>query len=630
MKSVFNQKSVGLAVALLCATTSSSALTLGLTRSVAILGQPLELMIPIQTDSAEGSSDLCVEADVFYGDVRQDSGRVSVSVEVPAADPSVNVRVFSQNAVDEPVVTVYLRAGCEYKSTRQYVLLADLATELNPLQGANQLKVAPEEVRSSEPRLLASVAQIAPAKIETAVASNLSTNESKRTSKFTVPSALSGNRELNKNPSGEVSRKARLKLAPLDLTIKNDSSLKITDELYSAPVEDLQKRAEAEAFWRTLNVSLEDAVRLESIGVNLKDLRTLTDKNQKSLVDLEVRLTEAKAAQFWNPLVYGLAFLLLVFGGAVVYLWTQLRGSVHKSDPWWLGNGVAGSKAKELESENIPSPKDKGAGLDVKPNSKLVSKSSSIDIDLELGEPTHQKSVEINEKVKDILLATPVKSMVGHSDFVHSVNATLREIKTQEMIDATQQAEFFMTLGQHEEAIEVLVSSTRNTTEDNPHVYLELLKVLHTLSRRAEYDHYREEFNALFSGHIPVYGHFHEGGDGLDVYVDVCKHISELWPNSGALEFIDHCLVRAKNESAVTFDLEAFRDLLTLHGTALKIVASSNSDLPLFSAVKEKALKPSFDFATSQRVSDVRKASIPLKASLTDARSIDIDFDLEL
>ncbi|MGI9133234.1 MAG: hypothetical protein ACR2I0_04715 [Rhodoferax sp.] len=102
-----------------------SALTLGRARGAAWIGQTLDLSVAVQIDSGSSESALCADADVFYSESRQDPARVRVTQEPGAEPDSVLLRVVASAIVDEPVVTVYLRAGCLQKVTRKYVLLAD-------------------------------------------------------------------------------------------------------------------------------------------------------------------------------------------------------------------------------------------------------------------------------------------------------------------------------------------------------------------------------------------------------------------------------------------------------------------------------------------------------------------------
>jgi hypothetical protein len=153
------------------------------------------------------------------------------------------------------------------------------------------------------------------------------------------------------------------------------------------------------------------------------------------------------------------------------------------------------------------------------------------------------------------------------------------------MLDVRQQAEFFMALGQHDEAIKVLESSINESAEANPLVYLDLLKLFHTLSRRAEFDRYRDDFNLQFTGLVSGYARFQMEGNGLDNYADICNQIVALWPSDDALDYIEMCLVRQpQDEPGQGFDLEAFRDLLTLHGVLRRLDSAVDSAMVPFSA----------------------------------------------
>ena len=73
-------------IALLCVALGSQALTLGRIRGAAVVGRPLDMVVPVQMDAGEDASSLCFDADVFHADTRQDASRVRVVVE-PMAQP---------------------------------------------------------------------------------------------------------------------------------------------------------------------------------------------------------------------------------------------------------------------------------------------------------------------------------------------------------------------------------------------------------------------------------------------------------------------------------------------------------------------------------------------------------------
>ena len=107
------------------AAASSSALTVGRIHGAAWIGQPLSLSVPVQLDTATADTNLCAEADVYYGDVLKDPSRIRVQ-QTPGTQSATHiVQIDSAISIDEPMVTVYLRVGCGQKVSRRYVMLAD-------------------------------------------------------------------------------------------------------------------------------------------------------------------------------------------------------------------------------------------------------------------------------------------------------------------------------------------------------------------------------------------------------------------------------------------------------------------------------------------------------------------------
>src|SRR2546421_310803 len=103
-------------------------LSVGQLHGSTAVGRPLDLSGPVQFDSRD-ADEKCIRAEVFYGDSLVPANQVSVSVHRNDAASTALVRVVSTRVVDEPVVTVVMRAGCRDTATRRYVLLADPPAE---------------------------------------------------------------------------------------------------------------------------------------------------------------------------------------------------------------------------------------------------------------------------------------------------------------------------------------------------------------------------------------------------------------------------------------------------------------------------------------------------------------------
>ena len=129
---------------------------------------------------------------------------------------------------------------------------------------------------------------------------------------------------------------------------------------------------------------------------------------------------------------------------------------------------------------------------------------------------------------------------------------------TQELVDIRHQAEFFMSLGQHDQAIEILEHRLAESGESSPLVFLDLLGILHTLGRKSEYEVVRSEFNRLFTGRMSGFTAFSDEGKTLDAYPDVARRICALWPSARVLEFMEDCIFRNPGD-------EEARGTLSLH-----------------------------------------------------------------
>ncbi len=629
-------RSATAAIVLLSAAAGSSSLTLGKASGAVLLGQPLKLIVPIQLDAGERPSDLCLDAQVFYGDARQDARRVSVRSELLLQTQSANVYVTSSSHVDEPVVTVYFRAGCESKATRRFVLLADLATE-------TATRADPENLVAQSVVPVPKTAQ--PAR----PAGGDRIPVLRQVQKRPLPEAdLSESLSVNSLPAPRVApARPRLKLLPVDLTQDRDPLLKSSNELVVGDVEDLQKRADAAALWKSLNATpqyiLESDRRRLSMEADLKGLQVSTESNRQALLDLTNRLETAESQRYANPLVYALIAILFISTFGLVYLLFKWKQGGPVTLPWWRTDEASNKSTQPHPSqsnEGIQAPHGavKATALVVQPTviaAPLANEApplTEVDIDLQFDEPVlplqHKSDVEVMIRPHGPSVDTASRA-AGHLDFAHSMTTSLRAVNTQEMLDVRQQADFFLTLGQHDEALGLLKDCVDGSLDSNPLVYLDLLKALHTLGRKAEFDHYRTDFNAIFSGHVPVYAAFSQGGNGLQAYPEICQGIEAFWPSEQAIAYIEKRLVHDTDDGTQqTMDLEAFRELLMLHGIARRIASSSESGLMPFIAAKTIPSDAGAIYATGSDDFSRHEKTQPVAVADMDFGGLSIDLEL--
>lgn len=153
-------------------------------------------------------------------------------------------------------------------------------------------------------------------------------------------------------------------------------------------------------------------------------------------------------------------------------------------------------------------------------------------------------------------------------------------MKTEELLDVQQQSDFFMSLGQHEQAIEVLRNHiSQGGEEAGALAYLDLLEIYHRLGRREDYDALRAEFNRVFNAQAPLFEEFSESGRGLADYPRALRRIEHLWPSPKVLAVIEESLFRKPGTGDTErFEMEAYRELLLLYTLARQILQPDQGD----------------------------------------------------
>lgn len=345
-KPVFQKQFRGqlLAALLLLAAVQASALSIGRLRGAAWLGQGLDLSVQVQLEAGETPAAMCFEAEVFHGDVRQESGRVRVSTPAAeAAAPSMQVRVQSAALVDEPVVTVYLRETCVAKVARRFVLLAELTPEpvapqlpLLPAAAvpanlaAQPAASAPVQVTPVPERASPAAAEARPSPPPVAAKP-----KPRRTAPAQAPS------EPKKEATAPKPQPPKPAAAPAKPTLKLD------------PVETLRERVmqlEAAAAQPPASATPEEVQRLQKLEQNLQSLLTLTAKNERSLAELREKLKLAETEKYDNLLVYALAALLLVSLAGLAYLLLRQRRAESAKD-WWHGAASAPTRSFQADDK---------------------------------------------------------------------------------------------------------------------------------------------------------------------------------------------------------------------------------------------------------------------------------------
>lgn len=648
------KSALALLILTLFAAGSSTAMSLGRHRGVALVGRPLDISVQAVLDAQDDQAALCIEADAFYADNKLDKSLVRVSTEKALSNPlDTIIRIRSSVPVDEPVVTLYLRVGCQQKTERRYVVLADLVSEPAGLpalplaaglgaslpvplatagSSAAGASVAASATASSISPSVAPAASAPARRNRARPAAALASGSSGVADPLAAgqPAAATSSKEDvstvkrdrqrvgDIGASGRTDRgtvgKARLKLEPLDLSIEHDPQLKSSTELLSVPAAGEQQRSAAAALWRALTAQpqdiLRDAEKLQSLENALSTLRAQTQKNQLALTELNSQLEKTRAERYANWLVYALGTLLLSALVGLIYIW-RLRtssGTANTSElPWWRKNKSSEKGwANNFPESAFPVAPDSMTADEtdspaVRKKEKKIKKSARalLNPDSALGadESAFTEVRHISRLDGDSMLS-PLSSL----DFTVSMPHVARTVKAEELFDVQQQADFFVSLGQYEQAVDVLRGHIVGNIQTSPLVYMDLFNLYHQLDRQADYVALRKDFNQLFTGKIPAFELYTDSSPGLEAYPVALTRIEALWPSPKVLEVIEESILRRPVASADAFDLEAYRELLLLYAVAKELVhpegdkdhSALRVDLPVVPIDDSSAQPPRF------------------------------------
>lgn len=660
-------------VAVLVAATTASALSLGRVRGTALIGRALDLSVMAGVEPGEATPEAnCFAAEVFYGDTRVSPASVNITPE-RSSGGEMRIRVRSNIAVDEPVVTLFIRQSCGSSVSRRYVLLAEALSESEAI-GATAIQINPAsatgtaapvvspriafggatggvdgaaEERASARRAQRQAQKDASSERRVRRANQAQVSESRPSRPAPVVKAPAERKERQSimRQSAEPSA-SRLKIDLLEATSAN-LNLRGSAEMASAPSTDAAVRAQAQALWRTLNASpeeaLRDAQRLETIDAQLRLAQAQTKRQGQDITTLSTQLQTAQSERYINPLTIGLGLLSLAALGLAALFWTRSRRVIEQSDgaaqPWWRGNaakakpqdeqhlwthladgsesamqplqkaggtltssavqpskisgddvtraefdemGGAGSLAWRGEhalsrfdekSNDLPDPKPAA----IKPSfsgAKTQANQASIraDRDSSVGR-TGGPSASINPSA-----SRGSRSAFGNTDFGASTLGSglgalgvSRVVAAEELFDIQEQADFFLSLGQPDQAVEVLKNHITDNVETSALAYMDLFNIYHKTNRKNDYAELREEFNRVFNAQVPWFDAYGAQSNGLEDFPQVLRPIQASWARPHeAQDVIEESIFR-QPEQDQTLDMAAYRELMLLYALAKEL-----------------------------------------------------------
>ena len=603
-----------LLVALLCFSAGAvHALGIGRLPSSAVLGQPLDLSIPIRLEDGEVLNIDCASAEVFFGDIRQQPGVVNLALE-PAAPNATErtLRLLTNTRIDEPFVTVELALGCQSRTARRFTLFADPPLFSAP---AAVPVAAPFVAPPAAPSTAAAPASV-PARRTAATTS--------RGSVASMPPTRPAKRVAVAPSSGP-----RLQLTPLERGAAVPSrAAEPVAPLIGAAAAAQQLAADAAAAEAAASAASavalaeRDRARVEQLEASLQALRTETAQTQQAMRGVLTRMQAAEADRYSNPLVFALLAACGLLLMALAWLW-RLRAQDREAAAW---QRTAGTGRKDVDTAEAIAFEQASMPTPAEPATRGAAGSVASGV---AGAAFNGESTQALPRAPQMPVSAAPSVLA-----LQAGEPARRAVSAEELIDLEQQAEFFIVLGQEEAAIDLLMGHLRSSSGSSPLPYLKLLELYRKRGNRRDYERVRESFNVRFSAYAPAWELDLNAGRTLEDYPSVIGRLQALWPTpTRALEVLQLTLARPEGDphAGDSFELPAYRELMLLYSVARELADEEPVDtsivdllLPLDGDVESISL----DWTASVVERLTATAAVPPQPGVRQALHVDLPLDL--
>jgi hypothetical protein len=589
------------------------AFTLGDLRGSALIGRALDVTVEVRAGDAEDVSASCLAADVYYSEARQIAPNVTVSLPSAAATGWL-VRVQLAEVVSEPIVTVLLRSTCGASNMRRYVLFADLPQAAN-VNLPNVDVAGPGSLQSATGASVGAIA--APVVVLLPQSENTTNKPGKpklaKTSATHKPNVKTGKpKKAAAGPAGSP-----------DLSLKKETARPVGKSLLKLdPMERLSDRIDSldsVMFFASTEDALKQTKQISNLETDMKALRALAAKNDAKLLELRTQLEQAQ--QIPSLLIYGLGALVVLSLAGFAWLWQRQRRGKSDGDAWWHDPDKVESKvvagSPDSKFPTVPKPPavvEPVVPVPAKPRASL--------------EKPHAKplqEVDLNIDLDNFMLSDSAVPQTSEDDGSGKRAKAVHHLNAESILDIRQQAEFFVSLGQTERALQLLNNQIAESDEPNPFVYLDLISLYHSLGLKTDFQEQSEAFERHFNCQLPDFSEFTREGSDLESYPEVLSALVQQWPTNAAQAFLDASIyLDPRAQPKLGFDLAAFRDLLMLHALA-DVVSEEQSEsvsakLPVLTAKKAVLPEPIVELdqpSVSMSFPEPDRESVPESVSLT-------------
>ena len=547
----------------------ASALSLGGSHGTVVLGSTIDLTFEVRPDPGKTVASSCLGARLVLGATTVPETRVHVTPLEGGAIPMVRVQALIP--VDEPVLTATLTAGCEGRVSRTYTFLADPPGTAPPAArqpiDLSRLAVpaprAAPQVRNALGGEGEGARTVRGPRVQPRVpaASTHAPAERAARPSRAAKTATTLRTSAKASPPAAAAAPSRLVMEPLDLGPDNAFALQLTREppqMSPRPSEAL--RAESAAWWQALDTSTAQTQRFEE---RLKRLKAdaaaqgqLVERERATAAELRERLAQVESQGFPATVVYMLAGLLVL--ALVCIAWLLRRTRREALQAWRDSVALSGGLRDGAVAAEGPDGKLR---LQVEPDARDVWQPTAPPPQ---GPDSGPLPLAPTAAPVSAPAAAPGPAVAAPA--VEPLQARAQSgVQPESLFDLQQQAEFFTSVGEHEQAIHVLRQYIAQHGEDSPLAHLELLRLYHQLGRTDSFDGLRAQVEERFNVRVPPFAQFQQLGRSLEEHPEALARVEAAWSSPEVLAVLEGLLFhRGQTQGEGPFDLAALDDLLLL------------------------------------------------------------------
>ncbi|MEO3691130.1 hypothetical protein [Roseateles paludis] len=598
----------GACFTLLCSLTSSPwALGVEPPLVRSRLGQPLDLLFPINLGPSEALSEQCLRVDVQAGDARVPAGLLQMRLE--GEPPQLRARLTSAVRVDEPVVQVSLAVGCPSRFTREFMALLEQAPAAAPPPASRPAvpAVLPEVKPAERPPIAAPAPAPAAAPIAAAAPTpprEAATPPAPPPTKASAPSPRAERPVAVRKPPASAQPRLRLDApeilqppaprvspaAPPPPDDSNDAALEEVVARLEAQVAQLQaelreRQAAAAGSAPAATASAPEATASAPVA-------QASAPADDAIVAVRTQ-RPPKPLRYADPLMWFWTLALSLGAGVAAYRWTLSRERRQRGVPVWGSLGAAAPAEAEVSrlapdgagaqpvlggADALPSQHSQHSAHSTQPAS-ISAFAPAVESRLPAELPD-EGQVLLSQRTAPLLPAAAMAETQPLNRRLLTpppVSEDPRIAQVDSLLELQRQVEFLSMLGQLDAVADALAARV-NQPQCGPMPYLMLMELCQVQGESRGFAELSLRYEAAFRRPSPSWQVSIGRGKPLDACLSVMAHLQVVWADPpAALRMLTELVVRGSGPGESGFDLPAFKDLLTLFSVARDRVLSGEA-----------------------------------------------------